>query len=1191
MPHALPSSDSTDRWRTYLLVKCTSRKVATRGPAIPTPPTSTAADEIQAGTINTLQTPLSQARRLGFPRPCGPKQFGWFSCEQQGLRVPRRVHKVCSFAASLWISSSVVSRSSSASLTACAPPQLNGFSHVFSSYVSSASSSSRVSASPSLSVLRSSSASDASSAVSWHIFSVSSANLALRTSSHASSLTCQLPIVIWAARTARLISSASRNFNNLHSSASSTSMPCSSSISHASSLAAPRHPVQSLRPPVRRRTWVVQHPTQAQNPPPRSPARLPAHLSGAAVSSSSFRSLSSASRIATSITPSSHASSVSASRVSCSALVSSLEVGAPREQHFHHCNIPIRQQNSKEFYLLDLWFFECASQQSTRASFLSPRRLSLAQACLRTRPPPHRRWYPVPRPLPVRFPRNHSAAASRTVLAGAPMLHVLVDFRQLLLGLYRSYQHRAFAAQGKILLVVSHEYMHLAPRGVRRARGRNARAPSPREGGLLRRNDGAASPPRNREPCAVTLDASTYWVLTGRITPSCVFPHLRIGRSRRLRGRRTTCPPLARSATREVGATCMLMLHRIAWAAPTLLVGLWHWLRVDVLRQSLVRALQPYLRVAFRRPRLAPAPRGPPEPASLLFIDLRLYFFLFFLFLWFSPPSPPHPTKPTARFSRARGAEYSARRRCSAHADAASCCAGGKHGAGYKAREGYTMDKCDVNRPICGPCVRVPKDDPCEFTDSGSRTLELQETVFRLQSRLNQLEGGPSNPTSFGGYRSPATDFSARSSPFSGSSAGSRSSPHSSSENSFLGSEEPPLVMIQMLLQYFLPHATQFGFFLHIERFRASTLLSLPFGDDRRPSPALLCVVYLWGVHLSQTQPLMSKHEPDALSAHAEFHANGAATLALGYQLHKIRTTRPRSPPLLGVPVLMELYPGPPRDPVEEGERIRGFWVVACLQSNLNIALHSTISTSCILASPGTDIDTPWPLEISDYEGGRLPRGYRGQETVKHFLTDDPPAQSPICTLHAQASVLLHRASRLASNSSPNLPPQELASYTTSYTWLDRRITRFWETLPPLYTFYAYPAAARTLVVAHALTAAAAISTPDREAPNKCIFAARTILACLGDRQILDLVCAHPIVGALCMLACRVLIDEIRKAHSMRVAWAQTLAVPLAPPATEEVALTQDLRGGISTMTTYAVGSPLIKYQLTKLQEQYQSLY
>jgi hypothetical protein len=133
-----------------------------------------------------------------------------------------------------------------------------------------------------------------------------------------------------------------------------------------------------------------------------------------------------------------------------------------------------------------------------------------------------------------------------------------------------------------------------------------------------------------------------------------------------------------------------------------------------------------------------------------------------------------------------------------------------------------------------------------------------------------------------------------------------------------------------------------------------------------------------------------------------------------------------------------------------------------------------------------------------------------------------------------------------------------------------------------LYTFYAYPAAARTLVVAHALTAAAAIklhraaSTPDREAPNKCIFAARTILACLGDRQIPDLVCAHPIVGALCMLACRVLIDEIRKAHSMRVAWAQTLAVPLEPPATEEVALTQDLRGGISTMTTYAVGSPLI---------------
>ncbi|KAJ6573161.1 hypothetical protein DFH09DRAFT_396460, partial [Mycena vulgaris] len=366
-------------------------------------------------------------------------------------------------------------------------------------------------------------------------------------------------------------------------------------------------------------------------------------------------------------------------------------------------------------------------------------------------------------------------------------------------------------------------------------------------------------------------------------------------------------------------------------------------------------------------------------------------------------------------------------------------------------------------RPVCGPCMRVPKDDECEFTDTMSRTQELEHTVLRLQSRLDELQGvpGPSN------YAGPS-HFPARNSPFSGSS-GSQSSP--SSENSFVGFQEPPFMMIQMLLQHFLPQAAQFGFFLHPSRFRDAALLPLPFGDERRPSPALLCVVYLWGVHLSQSQPLLSsepiflaraqQHVSTEISANthpghflhtiqaqvllatylfrnkhfleAEFYANGAATLALGYQLHKIRSSRPGTPPLLGVPVLLEVYPAPPADAVEEGERIRGFWAVASLQSNLHIALNSASGAFCILASPGAEIDTPWPLEIADYEAGALPPAYHNQETIRQFLTDDHPTASSISTLHAQASVLLYRAARLGTNWSPSLQPQALASYTTSH--------------------------------------------------------------------------------------------------------------------------------------------------------------
>ncbi|KAJ7117972.1 hypothetical protein C8R43DRAFT_98574 [Mycena crocata] len=544
--------------------------------------------------------------------------------------------------------------------------------------------------------------------------------------------------------------------------------------------------------------------------------------------------------------------------------------------------------------------------------------------------------------------------------------------------------------------------------------------------------------------------------------------------------------------------------------------------------------------------------------------------------------------------------------------------------------------KCDGNRPICGQCTRVPKDDPCEFTDVMSRTMELENTVYRLQSRINELEGVQGSSTSanysHAGLRTSPTTLSSRSSPFSGSSTGSRTSPQSSSENSFLGVQEPPVVMIQMLLDYFLPHATQFGFFLHLGHFRNSALLPLHFGDARRPSPALLSVSYLWGVHLSLSQPLSSseplflkraqQHISTEISTsnnpthllhtiqaqvllstymfrnkrflEAEFHANGAATLVIGYQLHKIRSARPSPPPLLGVPVLLEVYPNPPQNAVEEGERIRGFWAVACLQSSLNIALSAASINFSILESSSAEIDTPWPMELADYEAGMLPPAYQGQDTIKRFLTDSPPPASPVCALYAKAAVLLHRASRLGSKWSPNLPPPEFASYSASCAWLDSRITRFWEILPPLYNFYADPATARTLVVAHAMTASAAIklhrspSSTDPEAQKKYVFAARAIIACLGDANIAGFTTAHPVVGALCMLACRVLMDEVRKAQPVRGTWGHGVAPQRG---SEAAALASDLQNGITTMRMYAVGCPLIKYQLTKLQQQYESLF
>jgi hypothetical protein len=174
-------------------------------------------------------------------------------------------------------------------------------------------------------------------------------------------------------------------------------------------------------------------------------------------------------------------------------------------------------------------------------------------------------------------------------------------------------------------------------------------------------------------------------------------------------------------------------------------------------------------------------------------------------------------------------------------------------------------------------------------------------------------------------------------------------------------------------------------------------------------------------LHTIQAQVLLSTYmfRNNRKFLEAEFHANGAATLTLGYQLHKIRSTRPVPPSLLGAPLLGEVHPAHPTDAIEEGERIRAFWTVACLQSTLHIALDAASIKFSVLESSGDDIDTPWPLEISDYALGSLPAAYQGQETLRTFLTEDPLQASPVPTLYAKAAVLMHRAFRLGTKWSP----------------------------------------------------------------------------------------------------------------------------------------------------------------------------
>ncbi|KAF7329392.1 hypothetical protein MKEN_00200800 [Mycena kentingensis (nom. inval.)] len=520
--------------------------------------------------------------------------------------------------------------------------------------------------------------------------------------------------------------------------------------------------------------------------------------------------------------------------------------------------------------------------------------------------------------------------------------------------------------------------------------------------------------------------------------------------------------------------------------------------------------------------------------------------------------------------------------------------------------------KCDGQRPMCGPCIRVQKDDPCEYPDTMSRTQELQETVHRLQSRIEELQAGPSR-----NFGSPYPSFSARASPFSERSAGSGPSYLSEDVGTF---EEPPFPMVQLLLRSFLAHAPQFGFFLDPQRFHDAALLPLPLGDPLRPAPALLCVVYLWGVHLAKIQPLLSAEpvflrraqhylatalSPAAAASsntilhtiqaqillgtylfrtnrllEAEVHANGAATLALRYGLHRIRSARPASPSLSPVSAASSPSLPHPADTLEEGERIRAFWALAALQVHLCVALPGPASAFCVLEN-AAEIDTPWPLGLADYAAGALHPHYRGEGTVRHLMSEDTfPPGVPTSVLLAKASVLMFRAIRVAGTA--NSPPQ-------ARTHLETRIAQFWQSLPPTSTAY-YAAdsnAARSLAFVHVLIAGAAMrlysSSPQAQAESgKCVLAARSVLQILTSSNTNagvgaggDSATVHPVVGSVAAAACKVLIAELRGGgggHAQRDAY------------------TRELNAGMAAMQGLAAESPFVDYQLQKVKRDWEGV-
>ncbi|KAJ7797643.1 hypothetical protein B0H14DRAFT_2530894 [Mycena olivaceomarginata] len=335
--------------------------------------------------------------------------------------------------------------------------------------------------------------------------------------------------------------------------------------------------------------------------------------------------------------------------------------------------------------------------------------------------------------------------------------------------------------------------------------------------------------------------------------------------------------------------------------------------------------------------------------------------------------------------------------------------------------------KCDGVRPKCGQCARSLNLQDCEFADDGQVTerQRLEEKIANVESRINELT--TSRTPFIPHYPYPDEHNSASRPPPSGRSS------------------VQPLPFCH--IRNFLQHSSQFGFFLNVRRFKDAA----KGRSGQRPADVLLDVVHLWAIHLSGSDEFVVyeasylsralRTAANALSGthssstvlhsiqafillsyyflqntrflEGKYHLSAAVSLVISSGLHRIRSadSRSLSPPFRTTRM------SPPRDAVEEAERINAFWAVLTLNNCLTTADGSPSNIS--YTDPDSRIDTPWPLDINapGLQSQMLPNSSFG--TLTAFLGNQPDNGTSASALHAKAAILFEQASRLASQYRP----------------------------------------------------------------------------------------------------------------------------------------------------------------------------
>ncbi|KAJ6530387.1 Zn(2)-Cys(6) binuclear cluster domain-containing protein [Mycena vulgaris] len=532
--------------------------------------------------------------------------------------------------------------------------------------------------------------------------------------------------------------------------------------------------------------------------------------------------------------------------------------------------------------------------------------------------------------------------------------------------------------------------------------------------------------------------------------------------------------------------------------------------------------------------------------------------------------------------------------------------------------------KCDGERPKCGPCTRSSSFQDCEYAEDGTtRTQILEEQIAILEARIEELEKPKelrSNLVLHNPYASERRSASLPS--FSrGCSSMHLPLPHSElssdlssplSSVAASSSEGIPIVELETLIHNFLHHSSQFGFFLNIHNFREAALGR----SGQRPAAVLLDVVYLWAIHLSGSEEFtayeagylsqalrtgvdaLSGTHPNAvlhtiqaavLLAHyflrntrlleGKYHLSAAVSLVISSGLHRIRSADSYA---VGGPLGPAFHAlAPPRDAIEEGERINAFWTVLTLNNCWTTADGSPSNISYTV--PDARIDTPWPLDINapTLHNQVLPDLSIG--TVATFLANLPDSGTAVSALHAKAAILFEQASRLASQYRPNMSSEQLNQFYVSFRSIDTLIEGFKLLLPTVHLH-----SAREMLVVHSLVNVAIIQlhnpfAVDIEASRlRELAAAQAVVTDLGQVLVNDFVYIDPIMGTLLMATCQVFVAELARCRRHR---------PLGsavPP--EERLLMDAVETVLAVMNVFAPSCRLMDSQLNAMQQIYHGL-